>query len=73
MAQPVAAILARQDELTAMARQFTGDINEAALLVGRVVCKALGRFTSPAAETEIALAMRRDLELLIEQALRARH
>jgi hypothetical protein len=73
MTQPVAAILARQDELTAKARQFTGDINEAALLVGRVVCKALGRFRVPAAEKDIELAMRRDLDLLIEQARRARH
>ena len=73
MAQPVTAILSHQDELTTKARQFTGDVNEASLLVGRVICKALGRYKAPAADAEIGTAMRRDLERLIEQARKARH
>ena len=70
MAQPLRAILGRQRELTKAARQFTGDINEASLLVGRVVSRALGKFTGAASEAEIARNMRRDLEVLIEQAER---
>lgn len=73
MAPPVSAILSRQHELTRRARLFTGDVNEASLLVGRVVCKALGRFSALASEADVANQMRRDLELMIEQARRAQH
>jgi hypothetical protein len=72
MAQPVTAILSRQGELAAKARQFTQDTNEAGLLVGRVVCRALTRFQDrDAADDVVALAMRRDLDRLIEQLRRA--
>jgi hypothetical protein len=73
MAQPVTAILARQSELAAHARRSTGDVNEASLLVGRVICRAFGRFKGPAPEAEISAAMRLDLDAMIEQALRLRH
>jgi len=71
MAQPVTAILSRQGELAAQARQFTHDTNEASLLVGRVVSRALTTFREGAAEDVVALAMRRDLDRLIEQLRRA--
>ena len=68
MAQPLTSILARQRELTQAARMFTGDINEAALLVGRVMSRALGKWSSGSADGEIAGEMQRDLERLMEQA-----
>ena len=71
MAQPVTAILSRQGELAAKARQFTQDTNEAGLLVGRVVCRALTTFQDGATDEVVAHAMRRDLDRLIEQLRRA--
>lgn len=65
---PLRAILSRQRELTEAARLFTGDINEAALLVGRVMSRALGKWSSGVADSDIAAEMRRDLERLMEQA-----
>ena len=72
MAQPVTAILSRQGELAAKARQFTNDTNEACLLVGKVVSRALSTFEGGAADEVISHAMRRDLDRLIEQLRRAR-
>lgn len=71
MAQPVTAILSRQGELAAKARQFTHDTNEAGLLVNRVMSKALNTFKEGAADDVVAHAMRRDLERMIEQLKRA--
>ncbi|MES1201916.1 MAG: hypothetical protein ABUS57_10770 [Pseudomonadota bacterium] len=65
MPQPVLAILSQQDELAAKARSFTGDVNEAGLLVGRVISRAFLRRYS--ALDEIPAAMRRDLDLLIQE------
>lgn len=73
MAQPLISILSRQRELTRTARLFTGDINEAALLVGRVVSRALGKWSSGDVDGEIAGEMQRDLERMIEQARLRRH
>lgn len=70
MAQPVTAILSRQTELAAKARAFTGDTNEASLLVGKVVSRALNKFSDGVADDLVAQAMRRDLEKLIEQIRR---
>jgi hypothetical protein len=72
MAQPVTAILSRQGELAAKARQFTQDTNEAGLLVGHVVSKALLQLREGAPEELVAGAMRRELDRLIEQIRRAR-
>ncbi|HRK63599.1 MAG TPA: hypothetical protein PLN53_04345 [Terricaulis sp.] len=72
MAQPVTAILSHQGELAAKARSFTKDANEAGLLVGRVVSRALTTFEGGAADDVIEHAMRRDLDHLIEQLRRAR-
>jgi hypothetical protein len=71
MAQPVTAILSRQGELAAKARQFTQDTNEAGLLVGRVVSQALKRLHEGTPEEVVASAMRRDLDSLIEKLRRA--
>jgi hypothetical protein len=73
MAQLVTAILSRQGELAAKARQFTNDTNEANLLVGKVVSRAFSRLRDEATVDAIHRAMRRDLELLIEQLRRTRH
>lgn len=74
MAPPVTAIiLSRQGELAAKARQFTEDANEASLLVGRVISRALSNFAEDAADDEaIVGSMRRDLDRLIEQLRRAK-
>ena len=55
MAQPVTAILSRQGELAAKARQFTNDTNEANLLVGKVVSRAFSTFRDGDAD-EVDLA-----------------
>lgn len=73
MAQPVTAILSRQGELAAKARQFTGDTNEASLLVGKVMFRALDAFRDGAEDDVIGRSMRRDLDRLIEALRRARH
>jgi riboflavin biosynthesis pyrimidine reductase len=72
MTQPVTAILSRQGELAAKARQFTNDTNEASLLVGRVISRALSTFRDTEADEVITHAMRRDLDRLIEQLKKAR-
>jgi hypothetical protein len=69
----VLEILSHQSELTERARGATDGANEASLLVGQVVCRALGRFDAKARGAEISLAMRKDLDALIEKALRAQH
>jgi hypothetical protein len=73
MAQPVTAILSRQGELAAAAWQFTRDTNEANLLVGKVVSRALTHFTEAAADETVVSEMRRELDRLIEQLRRTRH
>jgi hypothetical protein len=72
MAQPVTAILSRQNELAAKARRFTNDTNEACLLVGKVVSRALSTFKDGAADDVIVHSMSRDLDRLIEQLRAAR-
>jgi hypothetical protein len=67
MAQPVTAILSRQGELAARARQFTGDANLAGLLVGRVVSRALLTRERGEDEDIVLSTMNRDLERMIEQ------
>lgn len=70
MAQSVTAILERQGELAAKARQFTNDTNEANLLVGKVMSRAFSTFGDGEADDEIAHTMRRDLDRMID-ALRS--
>ncbi len=73
MGPRVMHILSHQIELAARARRSTGDVNEASLLVGRVMCRALGRLEKSTSKAEISESLRRDLDRLIEQALRQRH
>lgn len=73
MGQPVAAILSRQDELSATARQFTGDVNEAGLLVSKVVSHAFDTFPNGGSEEAVAREMRRDLDRLINQLRKPHH
>lgn len=72
MAQPVTAILSRRGELAERARSFTHDVNEAGLLVGKVMSRALATFKDGASDEVISHAMQRDLDRLIEQLRRAR-
>ena len=71
MAQPVTAILSRQGELAAKARKFTGDTNEAALLAGRVVSRALLTRERGEAEDVVLSTMNHDLDRMIEHLKRA--
>jgi hypothetical protein len=73
LAQSVTAILERQEELAATARQFTEDTNEANLLVGKVMSRALRTLQDGEAHDVIVHSMRRDLDRLIEQLKKARH
>lgn len=72
MAQPVTAILSQQGDLAAEARRFTQDTNEAGLLVGKVVLRALDTFKDSVADEVLASEMRRDLDRLIDQMRRTR-
>lgn len=67
MAQPVTAILSRQGELSARARKFTKGANEANLLVGHVVSRALKTREGGEAEDIVVNAMVSDLDRMIEQ------
>jgi hypothetical protein len=73
MAQPVTAILSSHGELEAKARQFTHDTNEANLLVGKVVSRAVSNFRDGAADDVVLHAMRRDLDRMIEALRKAHH
>jgi len=67
MAQPVTAILSRQGELADMARAFTNDTNEANLLVGKVMSRALRKANDGEPDDIVLPAMRRDLDKLIDR------
>lgn len=67
MAQLVTAILKNQSALDEVARRYTGDVNEAGLLVGQVVCGAFNKFEGKVSNAQIAKTMRRDLDALIEK------
>ena len=71
MAQSVSTILAQTGDLAARARRYTGDMNEASLLVGRVMSRAFSELGGEENEAVIASVMTRDLERLIQQ--RERH
>ncbi|HWA01507.1 MAG TPA: hypothetical protein VG841_14460 [Caulobacterales bacterium] len=69
MPQPVLAILSQQGELAAKARTHIGDVNEAGLLVGRVISRAFLKFELEQSDEDIPSAMRRDLDSMLEQRL----
>ena len=72
MAQPVTAIISSHAELEARARAFTGDANEAGILVGKVVSRAFEKFKADAAQDVVLHAMHRDLDAMIERLRRAK-
>ena len=67
MAQTVSAILAQTGEIAAKARRHTGDLNEASLLVGKVVSRAFTTLNGRESKEVISSTLRRDLERLIAQ------
>lgn len=69
MPQPVMAILSQQNELSAKARQHTGDANEAGLLVGRVISRAFLKMEEHKSAEAISAAMWRDFNSEVEQRL----
>ena len=67
MAQSVSAILAQAGDIVARARKHTGDVNEAGLLVTKVMSRAFDELGGDENEAVIASVMTRDLEQLIRQ------
>jgi hypothetical protein len=61
------AILSHQDELAARARRHTGDVNEAGLLVGKVISRAFTKLDAHDSTESISAGMWRDLDVLIQQ------
>lgn len=62
----VTDILSQQPKLAEKARQFTGDTNEAGLLVGKVLLRAFSKIADGEAHDDVSRKMPRDLEALIE-------
>lgn len=67
MAQLVTAILSNQGALETMARKQLGDVNEASLLVGRVVTRAFTTLDPASTPDLISSALRRELDALIQR------
>lgn len=67
MAQPVTAIISQTEALSAKARLHTGDVNEAGLLVGKVISRALRNYDRDTNVDSIRAALGRDLDALIAQ------
>jgi hypothetical protein len=68
MQQPVLDILSHQGELAAIAGECTEDVNEARLLVHKVMSRAFAKYSS--VSPELPEALRRDLRALA-RAMRA--
>jgi|CXWL01.1.fsa_nt_gi hypothetical protein len=67
MGQPLTAILSHQGELAAKAHRVTGDLNEANLLVAKVMSRAFQRFRDDAPVEAISASLRSDLDALIRK------
>lgn len=67
MTRPVMAILSQQDGLSAKARRYTGDANEAGLIVGKVISRAFLKFREEEREDVVSAAMWRDFDAMIEE------
>ena len=67
MAQTVSAILAHTEQLAARARRFTGDFNEASLLVGMVMSRAFEELGGDEPEDAISAHLSGDLDRLIRE------
>jgi hypothetical protein len=67
MAQTVSAIIAQTGDLAAKARLYTGDVNEASLLVGKVVSRAFSKLRGHESKDVISATLSNDLDRLIRQ------
>lgn len=65
MQQPIMAILAHQNELSARARSRLGDVNEAGLVVSNVLGRAM-RKSRDRSDVEISDEIWRDFELELD-------
>ena len=65
MAQSVSAILAQTGDLAAKARRHTGDVNEANLLVGKVMSRAFVKLVGHEPDDVISATLSNDLDRLI--------
>lgn len=66
MQQPTLEILARQRDLVAIARQATNDVNEAGLLVHRVLSEAFVKYRHD--KPDLTEALRSDMRAVLRQA-----
>jgi hypothetical protein len=73
MQPTVMAILERQGDLAAMARQCTDDVIEARYLVHKVLSRAFQKYQSPSADLVLSDALRRDMRALVAQAREGSH
>jgi uncharacterized protein YktB (UPF0637 family) len=65
LAHLVSVILSHQEELAARAVKRLGDVNEAHLLVGRVVSRAMRDMRKEEAEEAVSASMSRELDALL--------
>lgn len=65
MSEPVMAILQHQGALSARARKSLGDVNEAGVVVSRVISRAFRHFDHAEPDAELSAYMMRDLEQMI--------
>ena len=73
MAEPLATILSQQGELARKAHSVTGDMNEAGLLVGKVMSQAFERLEKGVAQDAVSRGLRRDLDALIRKLKVSQH
>lgn len=66
---PTLEILARQRDLTTIARQVTGDVNEAGLMVHEVMSRAFVKYRT--AKTDLSAALERDLRAVLRRSVDA--
>jgi hypothetical protein len=66
MQQPTLEILAHQRDLVAIARQATNDVNEAGLLVHRVLSEAFVKYRHD--KLDLTEALRSDMRAILRRA-----
>ncbi len=65
MSEPVMAILQYQGVLSAKARKSLGDVNEAGVMVSRVISRAFRKFDHVEPDDELSAFLMRDLEQML--------
>lgn len=65
MSEPVMAILQHQGALSARARQSLGDVNEAGVVVTRVISRAFRHLDQAGPNDEVSAHLMRDLDQMI--------